>query len=227
MVSEKYIFKSASLKILFKLLTQKKHFQSDYIKKDIFKFTLSIKCNFKIGFPKDIFLKLLPQKIHFQNCSLKKYFFEKYILKTTPLKNTFSKNAFSKYTFSKNTFSKLLPQKIRFQSYSLKKPFSNLFSEKNSFLRLHSKKCSFKKIHSQNCSLKKYFFKKQKHLQKVYFEKNIFKIDFSKNINLIALIYSSSYSSDLSVEEISLKSSCISRTTFFSIYLHSFKKTCG
>ena len=124
---------------------------------------------------------------------------------------------FPNYSLRKYIF-KVILLKNHFQIYSLKQ---------NTFLKLHSKNCSFKKIHSQNCSLKKYFFKKQKHLQKVYFQKNIFEIDFSKNINLTALIYSSSYSSDSSVEKISLKSSCISGTTFFSIYLHSFKKTCG
>ena len=47
------------------------------------------------------------------------------------------------------------------------------------------------------------------------------KIVFSKNSNFISLIYSSSESSwELS------KSLIICLTTFFSIYLHSFKKPC-
>ena len=65
------------------------------------------------------------------------------------------------------------------------------------------------KIHFQNCSLKKYIF-----------ENYVFKIVFSKNINFIALIYSSSESS----EELS-NSSIKCLTTFFLMYLHSFKNS--
>ena len=60
------------------------------------------------------------------------------------------------------------------------------------------------KIHFQNCSLK---------------------IVFCKNINFISLIYSLSESSESS-DELS-KTSVIRLTTFFLIYLHSFKNTCG
>ena len=61
---------------------------------------------------------------------------------------------------------------------------------------------------------------------KIAFSKNAFlKIVFFKNINFISLIYSWSELSESS-EELS-ESSVICLTTFFSIYLHSFKNTCG
>ena len=55
-------------------------------------------------------------------------------------------------------------------------------------------------------------------------KKYIFKIVLSKIINLNALIYSLSDSSE---EEKSLKLSLICLITFLSMYLHSFKSTCG
>ena len=61
----------------------------------------------------------------------------------------------------------------------------------------------------QNCCFRKFIF-----------ENCIFKILFSKNSNFISFIYSSSESS----EELS-KSSIICLTSFFLIYVHSFKKT--
>ena len=75
-----------------------------------------------------------------------------------------------------------------------------------------SKNCSLK-IHSQNCCLIKFFFKKyifKTTLSKSFlFKKSTFPkllcqkkhFQISKNINLIALIYSSSYSSNSSEEE--------------------------
>ena len=96
-------------------------------------------------------------------------------------------------------FPKLLPQviKINFQ---------------NTFLKFLPQK-----IHFQNSSLTKYFFKIAPS------KKKDFEIAFSKNINRITLIYSSSESSESS-EELS-KSSIICLITFFFMYLHSFRNT--
>ena len=63
------------------------------------------------------------------------------------------------------------------------------------------------------------------HCSKLLSLKCIFKNCFFKNINFISLIYSWSELSESS-EELS-ESSVICLTTFFSIYLHSFKNTCG
>ena len=62
--------------------------------------------------------------------------------------------------------------------------------------------------------------------RKSSFEITPSKNTFSKNINQIALIYSSSDSSDSLEEEKSLKLSLICLITFFSIHLRSFKNTC-
>ena len=60
-------------------------------------------------------MKLLPQKIHPQNCSLKKYFFEKYICKTALSKKYICCH---RYIFSKS-----FPQKFIFKSDFLKNNF--------------------------------------------------------------------------------------------------------
>ena len=66
------------------------------------------------------------------------------------------------------------------------------------------------KIHIWNCSLKKSFSK----------------IDFSKNINFMFLIYSSAASWEFSESSDELsKTSVICLTTFLSIYLHFLQKT--
>ena len=120
----------------------------------------------------------------------------------------------------KKKVSKLLLQKILFQNchfkkylfYSLKKGNFKFIVSINTLLKLLSKNCSLK-IHSQNCCLIKFFFKKyifKTTLSKSFlFKKSTFPkllcqkkhFQISKNINLIALIYSSSYSSNSSEEE--------------------------
>ena len=55
----------------------------------------------------------------------------------------------------------------------------------------------------------------KQHFQNYSLKKDVFKITFLKNINLMALIYSSSESSDSSSEKKSLKLSLICQITFF------------
>ena len=85
---------------------------------------------------------------------------------------------------------------------------------------MHFPKSIFKNYISKTTLFKIYIFK-------IAPQKNILKTAFSKNVNFMTLIYSSSDSSDSSSEEESLKLSLTCLTTFFSIYLYSFKFTCG
>ena len=183
---KKHIFKISPSNNVFKKLLP------DVIKNKTWKYIL------KIAPSKNIFLKLLPRKIYFQNCFLKKYllnsalskndFFQNYSLEkiTKKLITQIIKNKFEN-TFLKNTFSKLLPQKMHFQNCSLKKIlFQNISLKKVIFEIAPSKK------HFQNCSIKKtQFFKiafSNYSLEEDIFKKCIFKIAFSKNINLVVLI---------------------------------------
>ena len=70
---------------------------------------------------------------------------------------------------------------------------------------------NIKKFHSSQSAAKKY----------------IFKIAFLKKVKFMSLIYSPSESSHSSEEEKSLKLSLTCLITFLSMYLHSFKNTCG
>ena len=111
-----------------------------------------------------------------------------------------------KYVF-KFALLKLLPHKYILKKYILKNTFSKLFSKKYFFKitllgNTFSKLPSQKKICFQNYSFKKIHFQ-------IYF----LKIAFLKNINLLRRIRKIT------------QLSWIWLTTFFSIYLHSFKKT--
>ena len=116
----------------------------------------------------------------------------------------FAQKICSKVDPSKNTFSKLLSQRIHFQNYFLK---NYIFKNKFLSLKKKKKKKKIQKMHFQSCFLTKY-------------EKYIFKNIFSECINFIVLIYSSSES----LGKLS-KPLIICLTTFFLMYLHSFKNT--
>ena len=108
---------------------------------------------------------------------------------------------------------KLLRQKIHFQNCSLKEYIFKIIFSKITFLKISwspskkRKKKKIQKMHFQSCFLTKY-------------EKYIFKNIFSECINFIVLIYSSSES----LGKLS-KPLIICLTTFFLMYLHSFKNT--
>ena len=100
---------------------------------------------------------------------------------------------------------KIAPLKTHFQNFSLKKTFLKLLSQKrhlqNSSLKTSLLKNAFLKLLSQ-----------KRHFQIYSLKKYIFKIVLSKNINLVAIIYSSSQSS----EGLS-KSSSVFIISYFSI----------
>ena len=102
------------------------------------------------------------------------------------------------------------------QNLPLKKHIFRVAFSKNIFLKFFPHKIHFKNIFSK-------LFPQKKHLQNCSLKICVFKIAPSKNINLIALIYSSLESLDSSEEEKSLKLSLICPITVFSMYLHSFK----
>ena len=104
------------------------------------------------------------------------------------------------------------------QNLPLKKHIFKIAFSKNIFLKFLPQKIHFKNIFSKS-------FPQKKHLQNYSLKIYVFKIAPSKNINLIALIYSSLELLDSSEEEKSLKLSLICLITVFSMYLHSFKNT--
>ena len=110
------------------------------------------------------------------------------------------KNKFSKYIFKEFTFKIALSKNV-LEIGCLRNTENKIAPSKNTF---------FKKLLFQNYSLKGGILKKY-----------IFEIAFSKNINLIASIYSSTEFSESS-EELS-KSSIICLIISLSMYLHSLK----
>ena len=140
----------------------------------LFSIIFSFKCIYKTVTPKCTFSKLLSQKIHFLKIALSENTFSKFLSEI--MKNNFPKCIF-KIVCLKNIFSKLLPHKFHFWNFPSKKQ-----NKKKTKMKLLSQK-----RHFQNCSLKKFFLK-------ITFWMKA----FSKNINQIALIYSSSDSSESS-----------------------------
>ena len=191
-------------------------------------------------------MKLLPQKMHYQNCSLKKYFFEKYICKTTLSKKyvcchryIFSKSFPQKYIFkiasSKIHFQKWFLKKYLFWNCSLKnyifkvilskKTFSNILCQTKTFskqiFKIAFSKLPLQKAHSPNCSLKKYFLKKiyaeNYSFKKIHFQTYSLKELHFQTCSLKKHKPDSQSSSDSSEQEKSIKLS-LSNYFFQCIY---------
>ena len=137
--------------------------------------------------------------------SLKKTFSE-LLPKKDILKISFSKRHFRNCSLKKDILEIGLLKKA-FLKYILKIALSKLLSKKNVFFKIDPFKNTFLNLLSQ----KRHF---ENTFQNYSLKKNIFKLTFSENNNLIVLINSSSDSSE---QEKSFKLSLMCLITFFSM----------